>query len=65
MRERLRDIWRSLRKERGAFSKLKHGLRKASARNPDDICEAIRQILPTYSPEECANYFKNAGYDLT
>jgi len=47
------------------FSKLKHHLRKASARSPDDICEAIRQILPTYSPDECANYFKNAGYGLT
>ncbi len=48
-----------------AFSKLKHRLRNASARTPDDICEAIAQILPTYSPEECANYFKNAGYGLT
>jgi transposase len=47
------------------FSKLKHRMRKASARNPDDICEAIRQILPTYTPHECANYFKNAGYGLT
>jgi transposase len=47
------------------FSKLKHGLRKASARSPDAICEAIGQILTTYPPDECANYFKNAGYGLT
>ncbi len=47
------------------FSKLKHRLRTAAARTPDDICEAIGQILPTFSPEECANYFKNAGYGLT
>ena len=32
-----------------AFSKLKHRLRKASARSPDDICQAIGQILPTYT----------------
>lgn len=47
------------------FSKLKHLLRKAAARSPDDICEAIRQALLAYTPDECANYFKNAGYELT
>ncbi len=45
------------------FSKLKHWLRKAAARNPDDICAAIAQILQTYSPSECQNYFSNAGYE--
>ncbi len=45
------------------FSKLKHWLRKAAARNPDDICAAIAQILNTYTPDECANYFRNAGYE--
>ena len=44
------------------FSKLKHLLRKAAARNTDDICTAIGQLLLTYTPNECANYFKNAGY---
>jgi transposase len=44
------------------FSKLKHLLRKASARSPDDICTAIGSILDTYTAKECANYFKNAGY---
>ena len=45
------------------FSKLKHWLRKAAARNPDDVCAAIAQILNTYTPDECANYFRNAGYE--
>ena len=45
------------------FSKLKHWLRKAAARNPDDVCAAIAQILNTYTPDECANYFRNAAYE--
>ncbi len=44
------------------FSKLKHLLRKAAARNTDDICAAIGKLLLTYTADECANYFKNAGY---
>ena len=44
------------------FSKLKHWLRKAAARNPDQICDAIAQILKTATPQECKNHFQNAGY---
>ncbi len=47
------------------FSKLKHLLRKAAARTPETVCEAIGQLLDEYTPQECANYFTNAGYDLT
>ncbi len=47
------------------FSKLKHLLRKAARRTPETVCQAIGKILDEYSPEECANYFTNAGYDLT
>jgi transposase len=47
------------------FSKLKHLLRKAAARTPETVCEAIGQLLDDYTPQECANYFENAGYDLT
>ncbi len=47
------------------FSKLKHLLRKAAPRTPETVCEAIGQLLDAYTPKECANYFKNAGYDLT
>ena len=44
------------------FSKLKHGLRKAQARSCEAILAAIADLLGSYSPPECANYFKNCGY---
>jgi len=44
------------------FAKLKHLLRKAAARTIETICAAIGQILGTCTAQECANYFKNAGY---
>lgn len=47
------------------FAKLKHLLRKASARSQDAVCAAIGQLLEAYSAEECANYFKKAGYERT
>ena len=47
------------------FSKLKHLLRKHQARTPEAVCHAIGQTLSTYTAQECANYFTNAGYELT
>jgi transposase len=44
------------------FAKLKHLLRKAAARTVEAIFAAVSQILGTFSPDECANYFRNAGY---
>lgn len=44
------------------FAKLKHLLRKAAARTVGVVCTAIGQLLGTFTPAECANYFKNAGY---
>jgi transposase len=44
------------------FAKLKHLLRKAAARTVENICAAIGEILEAFTPEECANYFKNSGY---
>jgi transposase len=48
-----------------AIAKLKHMLRKAGARTIDGLYDEIRQLLGAFPPEECANYFKNAGYALT
>ena len=45
-----------------AFSKLKAHLRKAAARNFEDLIDAIGDICGLYQPEECWNYFKAAGY---
>ncbi len=47
------------------FAKLKHFLRKANARNPEAVCACIGQLLGNFTPQECANYFSNAGYQLT
>ena len=44
------------------FAKLKAALRKAAARTRDQLEAAIRTALPTFLPEECANYFRAAGY---
>ena len=45
-----------------AFAKLKALLRKASARTVEDLWQAIADILDPFKPDECANYFRNAGY---
>jgi transposase len=48
-----------------AFAKLKAALRKAEARTLDQLEAAIRDALPTFRPDECANYFAAAGYVAT
>ncbi len=45
-----------------AFAKLKHQLRKARARDFNAIAAAIGKLLRSFTPAECANYFKNSGY---
>ena len=45
------------------FAKLKHWLRKAQARSFETVCSAIDEILARITPQECANYFKQAGYE--
>jgi transposase len=44
------------------FAKLKHLLRKAAARTIETVCAAIGQILGAFTAQECANYFRNSGY---
>jgi transposase len=44
------------------FAKLKHLLRKIAARDVDAVCAAIGRSLQAFTPQECANYFKNSGY---
>ena len=45
-----------------AFAKMKTLLRKADARTIDKTWRTIGTLLDCYTPTECANYFKNAGY---
>lgn len=44
------------------FAKLKAFLRKAAARTFDALLQAIADILPRVSTQECANYIADAGY---
>jgi len=46
-----------------AFSKLKAGLRKASQRTAESLWSTIGALIPTFTPQECANFFKAAGYE--
>jgi transposase len=45
-----------------AFAKLKALLRKAAERSVDALWDKIGEILNKFSPQECANYFRHAGY---
>ena len=44
------------------FAKLKHLLRKAAVRTIETVCTTIGEILGAFTAEECANYFRNSGY---
>jgi transposase len=45
-----------------AFAKLKTLLRKAGERTIEATWRRIGSALDAFSPQECANYFRNAGY---
>ena len=45
-----------------AFAKLKALLRKAAARTRDTLWDEIGDALNAFTPQECANYFRHAGY---
>ena len=48
-----------------AFAKLKALLRKAAERTVEGLWTKIGDLLPTFTPPECANYFDAAGYDAS
>ena len=47
------------------FAKLKALLRKAAERSIDDLWDTIGHLLDRFPPQECSNYFRNAGYVYT
>jgi len=47
------------------FAKLKALLRKAAERSIEALWQTIGRLLDRFSPEECHNYFANAGYERT
>lgn len=44
------------------FSKIKHTLRKAMGRTVSEVEYALKETITTIKPDECKNYFTNAGY---
>jgi transposase len=47
-----------------SFAKFKALIRKAATRSREALWNAIGQFLGRFTPQECANYFRNAGYVL-
>lgn len=44
------------------FAKFKTLLRKAAERSVEDTWRRIGDLMPSFTPQECANYIANAGY---
>jgi transposase len=44
------------------IAKLKHLLRKAAERSKEAVWRRIGLLLEQFSPRECENYIRNAGY---
>jgi transposase len=44
------------------FAKLKHRMREAAERTVEKTWRRVGALIPTFSPNECANYLKNSGY---
>jgi hypothetical protein len=48
-----------------AFSKLKAHLRKAAEHTILRLLHRIGRVVADFSPRECRNYFRHAGYART
>lgn len=46
-----------------AFAKLKALLRARAARTVGALWDAVGSLIRSFSPDECTNYFKAAGYE--
>ena len=44
------------------FSKIKHWMRMAQKRTIEDVWRYVGHLIGTITPDQCASYFKNAGY---
>jgi transposase len=47
-----------------AFAKFKAALRHAAGRTREGLWQVIGRTLDRYRPQECRNFFKNAGYAI-
>ena len=46
------------------LAKLKALLRKPAARTKDALWDTLGSLLDAFTPDECADYLANCGYDL-
>lgn len=46
-----------------AFARLKALMRKAAKRTVEELWNAVGNLIDVFTPTECANYFKAAGYE--
>lgn len=46
-----------------AFAKLKALMRKAAKRTIEELWDTVGSLIDAFTPTECANYFKAAGYE--
>lgn len=44
------------------FAKLKHWMRVAQKRSINEVWQHVAEVLNKITNQECANYFRNAGY---
>lgn len=44
------------------FAKIKHWMRLAQRREPEDVWRYLGSLVTQIKPTECANYIRNAGY---
>jgi putative transposase len=45
-----------------AFAKIKHWMRIAQKRTTEDARPHLGSVVASIEPDECSNYFTNAGY---
>jgi transposase len=48
-----------------AFAKLKTHLRTAAERSRENLWQRIGRLLDLFTPNECTNYIRHAGYTAT
>jgi hypothetical protein len=54
--------WRDLRPPFKILHMKSNRRVSSGKRSADAVCDAFGSILQTVTPQECANYFKHAGY---
>ena len=45
-----------------AFAKIKHWMREAQKRSPEDASKHLGKLIGNIQPSECQNYIRNVGY---